>query len=171
MTFRIPRRTLFAARSLRRTLSPSLRLLTNAVIFGRHLTHMICASHTEPRKTGLSVPDRTTAWPVSAGMMFWDLYEKNIQHRQRAKQRKIEKTRTSFMSLEDSVSMHLEGEVDFEEPSPGGTSQVKSVVTVPKRRLPAPWDTGAEDSSRKRLETSIQILYPWTVEAVWSESL
>ena len=32
------------------------------------------------------------------------------------------------------------GEVAFEEPAPGGTSQVKSVVTVPKRRSPAPWE-------------------------------
>ena len=81
---------------------------------------------------------------VSWDDVIWDLY-KNIQLRQHAKQRKIEKIRTSFMSSEDSVSMHPEGEVDFA----GGTYQVKSVVTVPKHRSPAPWDTDVEDSPRK----------------------
>ena len=53
---------------------PSLRRLTNAVIFGCHLTHMICVRHAEPRKAGLSVPERTTAWPVSAGMMLSGIF-------------------------------------------------------------------------------------------------
>ena len=85
---------------------------------------------------------------VSWDDIIWDLYEKNIQRKQRAKQRKIEKTITSSMSSEDSVSMHPEGEVDFDEPAPSGTYQVKSMV--PKRRSPAPWDTGIEDSPRKQ---------------------
>ena len=59
---------------------------------------------------------------VSWDDVIWDLYEKNIQRRQRAKQRKIEKTRTSSVSSEDSVSMHTVGEGDFDEPAPGGTS-------------------------------------------------
>ena len=59
---------------------------------------------------------------VSWDDVIWDLYGKNIQHRQRAKQRKIEKTRTSSMSSEDSVSMLPEGEADFDEPARGGTS-------------------------------------------------
>ena len=112
--------------------------------------HDMCAScRAKEGRPECTREDNCMAY-VSWDDVIWDLYEKNIQRRQRAKQRKIEKTRTSSMSSEDSVLMHPEGEVDFDKLTPGGTSQVKSVLTVPKRHSPALWDTDVEDSPRKR---------------------